>query len=702
MKSRIKLLIFLSLCGFFREISVSTAQPAGEKTGKTEVLWDNYGVPHIYGATIEDAYYGFGYAQMHNHANLILQLYGQARGRAAEYWGAGHLNSDKVVHLFNLPGRAHNQYKQQDAAYRKCLDSFVRGLNAYAKAHPEAIGPEYKQVLPLTPQDVLAHVTRVICLEFIGSAEMGAAGLTPPGSNAYAIGPSKSASRKSLLMANPHLPWEKFFLFFEAHLNAPGFMAYGASLVGQPVLNIAFNNHLGWTHTVNTIDAADRYLLALQEDGYVLDGARKAFETKLVTLKVKQPDGKLEEQKITCRYSEHGPVMDSRDGRTYAVRLTGLDNPSISAQHHYMAKAKNWQEFETALKMMQLPMFNVIYADQAGNILYLFNGNVPKRSQGDWQFWQGSVDGTVSKNIWREIHPYKDLPKVFNPPSGFVQNANDAPWTCTHPSVLDPKQFSPYMSPSALPLPLRPQRAINLVKDDASITFEEVVGYKLDTGMEAADRFLDDLLRAVEKHPNPTAVKAAAVLKGWDKATNTDSKGAVLFANWFEQLHPGMSAVPWDTKRPVSTPDGLKDPQQAVQLLVRAAEQVQQRYGKLDVAWGEINRFAFKDKDYPGNGGTGQYGIFRTMYYRVNPREPEKNMAIAGDSYVAITEFGQQVKAKVLLSYGNATQPGSKHTGDQSQLMSEKKLRTALLNKQDILKNLEEKEALTQSVEVYK
>ncbi|GAB3974363.1 acylase [Spirosoma terrae] len=681
---------------------IASAQPTTRKTLSTgrsaastvEILWDNAGVPHIYGQTLEAMYYGFGYAQMESHANLLLQLYAQARGRAAEYWGPQYLDSDKIVTLFGVPQQAQQSYNQQDAEYKPCLDSFVDGLNAYAKAHPEAIGAEFRQVLPITPQDVLAHISRVICLEFIGSAEAGAVRAMPPGSNAYAIAPAKSASKKAMLIANPHLPWEGFFLFFEAHLNGPDFMAYGASLVGQPVLNIAFNNQLGWTHTVNTIDAADRYALTLQEDGYVLDGVKKAFETKAVTLQVRQPDGQLKPQNVTYRYSKHGPVMAGKDGKTYAFRFAGLTNSSTAAQHHAMAKANNLAEFEKALQRMQLPMFNVIYADRAGNILYLFNGNVPIRSEGDWPFWQGAIDGTSTKYIWTQTHPYKDLPRVLNPASGFVQNANDAPWSCTYPAVLDPKNFPDYMSPVGIPIRLRPQRSINLIKDDASISFEELVGYKLNTGLEAADRFLDDLLVAVDQNPDSLAQKAATVLKAWDKTTNRDSKGAVLFAAWFDQFNPGMVAVGWDPKHPVSTPDGLKDPKKAVSILRNAAEQVHQRYGRLDVAWGEINRFGPAGQDFPANGSSEQYGTYRTIYFAPDPKNPKLNRAVAGDTYVAVTEFGEKPRAQVSLSYGNASQPGHKHNGDNWKRMSDKTLREALLDKQAIMSQLEKKETL--------
>jgi acyl-homoserine-lactone acylase len=658
----------------------------------SEILWDNYGVPHVYAKNEKEMYYAFGWAQMHNHANLLLQLYGQARGRASEYWGEEFASSDKLVLLFNLTDSARTHYRKYTGADKNNLDAFVQGINSYAKAHSDKIDAKVKQVLPVTVDDVLAHEARILCLQFLGANDIfNSRRLIAPGSNAYAIAPSKSTSKNALLLANPHLPWDDFFLFFEAHLSAPGFEAYGASLLGQPVLNIAFNNHLGWTHTVNTIDASDRYELTLQDSGYLLDGKIEKFEQKTLTINIRQKDGHLKQQNIELRYSKHGPVLGDKGRKAYAVRIAGLENAFRPVQWHRMAKAKNWKEFEAALKMLQNPMFNVVYADKAGNILYLFNGNVPKRPEGDWKFWNGTIDGRFSKYIWSNYHSYAELPKLFNPSTGFVQNANDAPWTCTFPMVLKPENYPPYMSPQEMPL--RPQRAVNLIKDDASITFDELIAYKMNTGMEAADRFLDDLIAAVQQYPDSIALKAISVLKKWDKATNMDSRGAVLFANWFDRIGDDMLATVWEPSKPISTPNGLKHPKEAVEQLIKAVQQVEKMYGALDVAWGDVNRFKIGNYEFPANGGSGHYGIFRTIYFNRNNTN-NKSYASAGDSYVAVVEFGSKVKAQVLLSYGNASQPGNKHVGDQLQLLSEGKLRPALLTRHEILQNLEEREIL--------
>jgi len=665
------------------------------QNSKTEILWDNYGVPHIYGKSMIEMYYAIGWSQMHNHANLILQLYGQARGRASEYWGKKYFTSDKQIHLFNLPEQAKKIYSRQKPSVKGYLDAFVHGLNAYAKAHPDEIGKEFQQVLPVTVLDVLAHNIRVISLEFLGGSDIAnSKRLIEPGSNSIAISPSKSESKNTLLLTNPHLLWADLFTFFELHINAPGLSAYGVCLVGFPQLSMAFNQNLGWTHTVNTIDASDRYELTLKDDGYVLDGTTVPFEKKSVTIKMRQDDGTIMEEKMLFKYSQHGPVIGEKNGKAYAVRIAGFENSFIAEQYHKMAKAKNLAEFESAVKMLQMPLFNIIYADNRGNILYLFNGNVPVRTEGDWKFWNGTIDGTLSKYIWNKTHLYKDLPKVLNPATGFVQNANDPPWTSTFPVALDPKNFPAYISP--VEMGLRPQHAVNMIKEDASISFDDLIAFKLNTEMEAANRFLDDLLSAVEHFPDSLAIKAATILKSWDKSANADSKGAVLFEQWFRKINKDMFAKPWNIDAPVTTPDGLKDPKKAVDLLTQAAREILNKYGSLDIAYGDVNRFRSNNVDYPGNGGLDRMGVYRAMGFRED--KDKKNRAVAGDTYVAITEFGKKVSAKVLLSYGNSSQPGSKHSGDQFQLLSQKKLRPALLVRSEVLKNLEKKEIITISI----
>ena len=683
---------------------------------EAEIIWDTWGVPHIYANTEADMYYAFGWAQMQNHADLILELYAEARGSASEYFGGEYIERDRLARLFNLQDSAAAQYNRFTETDREHLDAFTKGLNDYANANMGSIADRVRAVLPVTAIDVMAHSKRVMNLEFLGGGDIrrslhelkSEAEDITPGSNSYAIAPSKSESGNAMLVANPHLPWSDFYLFFEAHLNAPDFNVYGTTLVGMPVLNIAFNEYLGWTHTVNTIDASDIYELTLQDGGYLLDGETMMFTKKDITMKILQDDHSVKDSVIQLMYSRHGPIVGEHENKALAVRIAGFEKDSYYSQYHKMGKAKNMSEFEEALQMMQIPMFNLIYADRDGNIMYFFNGNVPQRLEGNWSFWNSIVDGTRTDLIWDTYHEIDNLPRVINPESGFVQNANDAPWTSTYPIDLDFEDFPAYMSPkpNEFPTSLRAQRAINLIKDDNSISFEELVDYKLDTGMEASDRFLDELLKAIETEVSQPinslgsdsvfyskANEAADVLKAWDGSTDADSRGSVLFARWFDKIKSDMFSVPWNADDPVSTPSGLKNPKEAVDLLVEAANEVTEMYGAIDIPWGEVNRFRVDGIEFPGNGGHSKYGIFRTMYFQLN----EKNnigYAYHGDTYVAVVEFGDTIRAEVLLSYGNATQPGSMFVGDQLEMLSENKLRTAFLTREEIIQNAVEREVL--------
>ena len=662
----------------------------------TEILWDTYGIPHIYSKDTQSAFQAFGSAQMQSHGNLLLHLYGQARGRAAEYWGEKYLESDRWVQTMGVPERARSWYKAQSPAFRSYLDAFAAGINAYAKEHGEKLDDEVEVVLPVKAEDVLAHLNRVLHFTFIVNPE-DVAGVakeeTKAGSNGWAIAPSHSASGKAMLLANPHLPWSDLFLWYEAQLSTPDIDAYGATLVGIPVLAIAFNDNLGWTHTVNTYDGWDAYKLKLVDNGYRFDSKVRAFETTTVSLKVKQKDGSISDQPLVVKHSVHGPVVTEKNGLAIALRVAGIDRPGVLEQWWDMARSQNLTQFQSVLKRLQLPMFTVMYADRDGHIMHLFNGDVPVRSQGDFKYWQGIIPGDTSKTLWTKIHPYQDLPRVIDPKSGWLQNTNDPPWTTTYPIAIKADNYPPYMAPRGLHFPsnFRTERSLRMLSLDDKISFDEMVQYKLSTRMELADRILDDLIPASRKLGGELAGRSADVLSAWDRQANADSRGAVLFAFWAKQMHLNDQSFskPWSQNFPRTTPDGLVDPKSAVATLEAVAAIVEKAYGKLDIAWGDVFRLHINNTDLPANGGDGSLGIFRVVDFA--PASGEVFQAVEGDSFVAAIEFSQPVKAMALIGYGNATQPGSPHTVDQLQLFANKQLRPVWRDRQDIKAHLEER-----------
>ena len=136
---------------------------------KTEILWDTLGVPHIFAQDRESMFYAHGWAQMHNQADLLLQLYGESRGRGAEYWGADHLGLDRWVQTNSVPELAKHWYAAQNPTFRGYVDAFARGMNDFAAAHPEAISPQFRLVLPVSGVDVIGHSLRVVHFMYMGS-----------------------------------------------------------------------------------------------------------------------------------------------------------------------------------------------------------------------------------------------------------------------------------------------------------------------------------------------------------------------------------------------------------------------------------------------------------------------------------------------------------------------------------------------------
>ncbi|NJK47481.1 acylase [Candidatus Gracilibacteria bacterium] len=687
---------FLLLLGLTLVACIVVNQPVAS-IGQTEILWDKWGVPHIYGKNSEELFKAFGWAQTQSHGNLILRLYGQARGRAAEYWGASYLSSDRYVRMMGIPARAQQWYDGQDKQIQGYLNAFAAGINDYAQKHPSEIDDPLKAVLPITGVDILAHVQRVIHFHFLSDPRQIASLKTSPtqgGSNAWAIAPTHSASSNAMLLANPHLPWTDLFLWYEAQLSAPNIDAYGATLVGMPVLAIAFNNDLGWTVTVNPIDGADIYQLTLKDDGYLLDGEVRPFERESQTIKIRQSNGKFIEEQFQIERSIQGTVITKQNDKAFALRVAGLDRPNGVKQLWQMATAKNLQEFEAAVQPLQIPLFNIIYGDRRGHILYVFNGQVPVRNTGDWNYWQGIIPGDTSKTLWTKYLDYKDLPRLLDPANGWLQNTNDPPWTSTFPSLLDPKKYPAYLAPASLGEAsdiFRSQRSIQLLQESEKLSFEQMCDRKFSSRLELADRILEYLIPAARLLSNPIGLEAAQVLKDWDRQTNADSKGAVLFTLWAKTIQTSkLFSRPWNDKEALSTPTGLADVNNALAILEGVAAQVKLLYGSLDVSWGEVVRLRYGKQDLPASGAPGSLGSFRVL--DLVSTKDERFQVVSGDSYIAAIEFSNPIKAKALTVYGNATQPNSSHVGDQLPLYSRGELRPVWRDRQEIEAHLESRQ----------
>jgi len=712
-----------------------------------EILWDNYGIPHIYGEDIPTVIRGFGYAQMEAHAETLLGNLAQARGRSAEYFGPGagnaNVTSDIQVHTFGIPERARQWLSIGGDLQRKYLEAAAAGMNEYAAAHGNTIAPSFLKVLPILPEDLLAGFQYTITFTFQSeqsnvpsllaqwqagqiAASTTAATLASSlrftqasrnGSNGWAIAPARSKDRNAILVGNPHLPWGNnqpilglgIYQWFEANLvvgdcYSPDLNAEGVTFPGSSFLGIAYTDDIGWTHTNNTIKNADLYEITLTgPTTYLWNGQSRQLDQRTGSIKILQPDGSYAVQSFPILSSVQGPLIAQRGNKALALKVAGLDAPSPVTEYWGMITAHNLREFIAANSQLQMPFFNVIFADRDGDIMYLFGGRQPVRPGGTFYDWVGILPGDTTATLWTQTLPWNQLPHTINPPGNFVQNANDAPWTSTFPQTVLYSNYPAWIAPQEMDL--RPQHGATFLLSRQQFTAAEVLAGKMSTRLFLADRLLPDLIAAAQKSGNPTAMAAAAVLAGWDHNADASSKGAFLFEAWYD-AYSRNPAVPKDTTLPLyftypafrigynpadplHTPVGLAETTIAVQTLVGVAANVQQTYGALDVAWGDVHRTVLATRDPtmqvvipvsndPLSGADDVFGPVRTVWPFPAPDQVHL-WSYGGDGYVQLVEFTPMGStAQALLTYGNFSRPGSSHITDQLPLFDAKRLRPAL------------------------
>jgi acyl-homoserine-lactone acylase len=690
---------------------VSRAADPAALAGQVQIRRTEYGVPHIEAPTLEAVAFGFGYCQAEDHLENILRGVLGARGELAATFGPGdkgkNVTDDVRARQFRIYARAVENYHRLDADYRAMAEGFAAGLNYYIARHRAADAkgtPAPEWAFEVTPHDVAAYgvagVMRFafdrnnIVRDFLKKqkspeAQQAAAEYELPeerevGSNMWALAPSRSKSGRTMLLGNPHQPWAPVSTYYEAHLTVPGRLNfYGSTFIGRPILTSGWNEHLGWSHTVNGPDLEEIYELSLdpaRADHYLFDGGSIPLVRDDVTLKIKSDPATSETR--TFWHTPLGPVIHRNETKAFVLRSACYENHRAYEEWLKLTQTKNFAEFKSVLELNLIPMFNIAYADRVGNIFFLWNGTVPALPHAAHK--ADSVPAARTADVWTRFHATADLPQLFNPPGGYVQNCNSPPYFTTLHAPLDPARYPAYFG--ANDLSLRTQLSLRLVHNDRKLSLEEVCELKHDPTMLVAERVKADLIAALRAtQPSSEIVEAIGVLERWDNTTAVDSRGGTLFNNWWDRYYDsgkGKHAEPWSAADPTATPRGLADPARAVQLFATAADEVRRVHGRLDVPWGEAHRIRKGTVDLPVFGGPGTSGCFRVLDFR---RDADgKLVANTGDSFVFAVEFSQPPKAYSVLAYSQSDVPSSPHFADQAPLFAAGKMKRVAFTEEEI------------------
>ncbi len=657
-------------------------QPAPERAARVTILRDRLGIPHVFGERDADAAFGLAWAHAEDDFPTIQRSLAMTRGRLGELDGEEGAKSDYLVALLRVHEQVAARYATDlSPEFRAVAEAYAEGLSFYAARHPdEMILPG---LLPLRGEDVVAGFVHKLPLfqglvRAVGEATASgrASERTGMGSNAFAISPARSVDGRTHLAINSHQPWDGIVAWYEAHLHSEeGLDVVGGLFPGSPMVLHGHNAVLGWAHTVNEPDMIDVYRLATNPENprqYRLDGEWRDLETRDVTLRVRLFGMIPWSATREARWSVHGPVLELGEGDSralYAFRIAGAGDLRMAEQWWRLGKARSRDEWLGIMRMHAIPMFNTVYADSSGHIGYVYNAKLPLR---DPAFdWAGILPGDTSKAIWNDTLPFDALPQVFDPPSGFVQNANSAPFTAAGPETLDPGRWAPALGIETRETE-RSRRLLALLGTGAALSPEEFERVKWDHRYDGG-AWVDAALAALLAAPASGAgADAQEVLRRWDRSLPPESREgalAILALTPYEQAHYGRGAAP-------------PDPAAALE---EAAVVLRAYFGRIDPTLGEVQRLRRGAVDLPLGGGPDvPAAIYAT-------RATDKRLVgHAGDCYVMLVELGPDgVRSRAVHQYGSSSRPDSKHFADQAPLFARHELRPVWRSLDEIRANLE-------------
>ncbi len=679
---------------------------------------DAYGMPHIDGPNDDSVLFGYGYAQAEDYFWQIEDSYVMGLGRYSELYGKQFLAKDKRNRAFEIPQRSKADYEKLDPQPKRAGAAFVAGINYYLDTHPHVQPRLLKRIEPW----YLLAFARAATLELVGGhlhvstddvpndypqrkleEEIKAAS----GSNGWAISGKRTRSGNAMLLINPHQPFYGYGQFYEAHLRSgSGWNFTGASFFGTPLPVIGHNEFCGWGMTVNEPNVGSSWRETFDDPNELLNyrhgkGYRKATEWK-DTILVKN-GRRMDTVECTFRKTHHGPILKKLSDTQYVSGMIGkLFEAVLSRQSIKMIQSKNIDEFRDAMSMMELPLFNIVYADVHGDIYYLYNGIIPKR---DASFdWSKTVDGSDPRTDWQGIHPIEDLPQLLNPASGYIQNCNSTPFTTTDDAGPAIGDYPDYMVEDRYDDKRRAKVSRMLLREANDMTYEKFQELSFDTTVYWAVSELPTYKSELERLKKSDASLAAQVepylahLLDWDCKGTIESTQATLCIAWYEELYGfGYPAETLKAQYVSNVPAQLK-------ALVTAAQKLEKTFGDWKIPYGDVNRFQrhanvsdfyripFSDElpSLPSAGMPGPPGVVFTMYFTPSIYLPpiklmKKHYAVVGTSYTCIVEFGDKLKSKSLLPYGTSGDPKSPHFFDQAALMSQRQLKDNPIYFEDVI-----------------
>ncbi|MFL5481883.1 MAG: penicillin acylase family protein [Gemmatimonadaceae bacterium] len=676
---------------------------------------DDWGIPHISGKTDADAVFGLLYAQAEDDFNRVETNYLVALGRASESDGEDAIYRDLRYRLINNPDSLKAIYSRAPRWLQSVMNAWADGLNFYLYKHPEVkpkVITHFEPWMPLAFSDGsigpdIESVNLTQLAAFYGNEKREAGGgrrgiglvmppqrrrltrdlppltsrLSPPdrGSNGVAIAPSNTASHHALLLINPHT---SFFFRAEVQVTSQqGLNAYGAVTWGQFFVYQGFNDRAGWMHTSTGADNIDEYLETVSRRGdhftYRYGNTERPVTEDKVVIRYRTPQG-MAPKNFTIFHTHHGPIVREQNGKWVSIRLMQRPLDAL-IQSFTRMKARNLKSFRQAMELHTNSSNNTLFADADGDIAYFHSNFIPKR---DTSFdWTHPVDGTDPRTEWHGVLSIDQSPNAINPPNGWVYNSNNWPWSAAGPNSPKRENFPRYVELSTEESP-RGRHALKILPDKKDFTIASLISAAYDSWLPSFARMIPGLLQSYDRLPASDPLKSSLAgqidsLRSWDYRWGTNSIPTSLAVFWGEDVFNRVGAKPRGAAMSPETYviERATDAER-LQSLAAATTRLEQDFGRWQTPWGEINRFQrITDDIFPKFDDAGpsipvpftssRWGSLASFAARPYPGT-KKWYGTSGNSFVAVVEFGDSVRARAITAGGESGNPSSPHFNDEA------------------------------------
>jgi acyl-homoserine lactone acylase PvdQ len=434
-------------------------------------------------------------------------------------------------------------------------------------------------------------------------------------------------------------------------------------------------------HTSSAVDAIDEYLETVTRKGdryfYKYGNEERPVTTSTIKVPYKKDSG-MAERTFTVYRTHHGPVIRALEGKWVTIALMQEPVKALT-QSYTRTEARNYKEFKQTMELHTNSSNNTVYADADGNIAYFHGNFIPRR---DPKFdWTKPVDGSNPATDWGELLTVDETPKLLNPASGWLYNSNNWPWSAAGPSSPKQSNYPKYVDNGVESA--RGLHAIRVLQNKRNFTLEGLRAAAYDSYLTWFEKTIPALIKAWDDAPSRDPMKAKlaeqiAMLKSWDLRWSDQSIATSLAVFWGEDLQRRLNL---DARTAgMSMPEYVSTkakPEQLLNSLAAASDKLSSEFGTWKTQWGAINRFQRLTDDivhpFTDAGPSipvpftsavwGSLASFAARPYKGS----KKIYGTSGNSFVAVVEFGPNVRAIAVTAGGESGNPASKHFNDQAQ-----------------------------------